>query len=169
MASGDIKGRVSASSQLTISLAGLASDTNLLAGQQSDEYDNSVNLDPNLDLTVKITTGTGPTTTREIRVYVIRPLKDGTYPDGFGTSSAARTISSVGSRDAMGVLAKAVATIATSDKPYYLDAGNIAALFGFSVIPKFIVFVTHNTGVNLNATGGNHEIHVKGSGGQIVP
>jgi len=27
--------------------------------------------------------------------------------------------------------------------------------------PKWVIFITHNTGVNLNATAGNHQIRVQ--------
>ncbi len=168
MASGDIIGYVRASSQLTITLAALPTDANLLTGRESTEYDNSTNLDPNLALTGKFTTGTSPTTAKEIRIYVIRPTKDGTYPDVFDGTDSTETISGVGARDSCCMLAKVIPTIATSDLTYAWDAGNIAALFGFDIITKFIVFVTHNTGVNANGTAGNFEITVKGSGSHIV-
>lgn len=163
MASGDVKGVLAASGQLTITLDSLATDTNLLTGRESSEYDNTTNLYTNLHLTGKITTGTSPTTAKEIRVYVIVPTKDGTYPDVFDGTDSAETISGVGTRDSCCKLAAVIPTIATSNLTYAFDAGNIAALFGFIVIPKFVVFVTHNTAVNLHATGSNHEINVKGS------
>jgi hypothetical protein len=36
----------------------------------------------------------------------------------------------------------------------------VALLFGGVVPRKFVVFVTHNTGVALNATAGNHVIAI---------
>ena len=88
MASGDIKGVLAASSQLTITLASLATDPNLLVGRQSTEFDNTSTLYPNISVTGKITVGTSPTTAKEIRVYLIRPMKDGTYPDAFTATDA---------------------------------------------------------------------------------
>lgn len=169
MASGDIKGVLAASSQITITLASLASDTNLLSGREGAEYDNTTSLYPNLAMTGKITVGTSPTTGREIRVYIIRPMKDGTYPDVFDGTDSAETISSIGTRDACCKLAAVISTVNTSDLAYYFDAGNISALFGYDIIPKFVVFVTHSTGVNLNSTGGNHEITIKGSYENVAP
>ena len=53
-----------------------------------------------------------------------------------------------------------LSTTSTSDEDYYFSGVSIARLFG-SVPPKFVVFVTHNTGVNLNGTGANHVIRVQ--------
>ena len=163
MATGDIKGVLASSSQLTITLASLATDTNLLAGRQSLEYDNSVNLYPYISLTGKITTGTSPTTAKEIRIYVARPMKDGTYPDVLDGTDANKTISTVGTRDSCLKLAAVIPTVATSNQTYYFDAGDVSNLFGGGIVGKFSLFVVHNTAVALHATGSNHEISVKGS------
>tara|TARA_R110000868_G_scaffold84663_7_gene238602 strand:+ start:1150 stop:1659 length:510 start_codon:yes stop_codon:yes gene_type:complete len=169
MASGDIKGVLAASSQLTITLASLATDPNLLVGRQSTEFDNTSTLYPNISVTGKITVGTSPTTAKEIRVYLIRPMKDGTYPDAFTATDAGRTITSVGTRDSCCKLIARIDTVGTSDLTYYFDSGNIAAIFGFSIVSKFVVFVTHSTAGSLHATAGNHEITVKGSYENVAP
>ena len=44
----------------------------------------------------------------------------------------------------------------------------VAALFGGTLPAKFVVFVTHNTAVNLNSTGGNHVISITPVYQQIV-
>tara|TARA_R110000868_G_C10972640_1_gene770663 strand:- start:302 stop:811 length:510 start_codon:yes stop_codon:yes gene_type:complete len=169
MATGDIKGVLAASSQLTITLASLATDANLLTGSESTEFDNTTTLYPNISVTGKITVGTSPTTAKEIRVYLVRPMKDGTYPDVFDGTGSAETISSVGTRESCCKLIARIDTVATSDLTYYFDSGNIAAIFGFDIISKFVVFVTHSTAVNLNSTAGNHEITVKGTYENVAP
>ena len=169
MASGDIKGVLAASAPLTITLANLATDANLLVGRESTEFDNTTTLYPNISVTGKITVGTSPTTAKEIRVYLIRPMKDGTYPDVFDGTDSAETISSVGTRDSCCRLITKIDTVGTSDLTYYFDSGNIAALFGFDIISKFVVFVTQSTAATLNSTTGNHEITVKGSYENVAP
>ena len=75
---------------LTITLASLASDTNLLAGRESDVVDNSSNLYLDYLLSGKVTTGTSPTSARSIEVWAYALINDTTYPGVFdGTDSAA--------------------------------------------------------------------------------
>jgi hypothetical protein len=58
-------------------------------------------------------------------------------------------------------LAAVANVIATSDRAYSF-VFTIAELFGGVVPLKWGLFVTHNTGVNLNATAGNHWFHWTG-------
>ena len=51
---------------------------------------------------------------------------------------------------------------ATSDVAYPVQPFSVAQLFG-GIMPQFWgLFVAHNTGVNLNATGGNHVLNYTG-------
>jgi len=59
MAAGDTKIAYGSSSNLTITLDSLASDTNFLAGRESTEIDNEY---VDYLLSGKVTTGTSPTT-----------------------------------------------------------------------------------------------------------
>ena len=53
-------------------------------------------------------------------------------------------------------------TDSTSNVGYNFAPFSVAALFG-GVMPKFWgLYVAHNTGVNLNATGGNHAFSFNG-------
>lgn len=160
MASGDIKLAYGASSALTITLASLATDANLLTGRESTAVDNTANLYLDYLLAGKITVGTSPTTAKEIRVYVAGLMEDATYPDVLDGTDSAETISGVGTRDSALKLAAVIPTIATSDLTYYFGPISIASLFGGVTPKKFVVFVTHNTAVNLNSTGSNHAIHI---------
>lgn len=142
-----------ASSALTITLASLATSSTLVAGRQSAEF--SLGGALGLLLSAKITTGTSPTA-GEIDVY-IAGLEDGTnYPDTISTADANRTMTSTGIRDACLRLAARMPTDTTSNRAYYSGPIDIEALFGGVPPQKIVVWVTHNTGVNLNATGGNH-------------
>ena len=160
MAAGDIKLAYGASSALTITLASLATDANLLTGRESDGVDNTVNLYPDYLLSGFVTTGTTPTTLKEIRVYVVGLMEDATYPDVFDGTDSAETISGVGTRDGIGKVATVIPTIATSNLAYYFGPVSVASLFGGVMPKKFVVFITHNTAVNLNSTAGNHAIYI---------
>jgi len=159
-----IKTSLSASFAVTIDLApagvGLASDTNLLAGREWTAIDNTSTQALDYLLAGKIRQGTSPTTGKEIRIYVVGPLNDSTWPDVFDGTDSAETVSSSGVRDSVCRLAAVMATNATSDFDNYFGPVSVASLFG-GVLPRAIGgFVVHNTGVALNATSGNHVISV---------
>lgn len=156
----DIKLAPVASSAVTITLAALATDATLLTGREATEIDNSANKYLDYLLSGFISTGTSPTTSKEIRVYVVGLMNDTTYPDVFDGTDSDETVSSVGTRNSVCKLAAVMATVGTSDQAYYFGPVSVAALFGGTVPLKWTVFVVHNTAVNLNATGTNHEIHV---------
>lgn len=164
----DIKLQYVASSAVTISLASLATDANLLAGRESTAIDNSTNEYLDYLLAGQITQGTTPTTAKEIRVYVVGMLNDSTWPDVFDGTDSAETVTSSGIRDSVCRLAAVMATDSTSDRVNYFGPVSVAALFGGTVPPKFVVFVTHNTAVNLNSTAGNHVISITPVHHQIV-
>ncbi len=150
----DIKQAYIASSTVTISLASLASDANLLAGRESDAFDCTTDKPLEVQLGGTIMVGTSPTTGKEIRVYVVGTIADNSWPDVFDGTDSAETISTAGTRDSIGKVAAVIPTLATSNQAYYFGPVSIASLFKGALPQKFVVFVTHNTGVNLNA--GNH-------------
>jgi len=160
MAAGDIKLAYGASLALTITLASLATDANLLTGRESTGVDNTLNLYPDYLLAGFVTTGTSPTTAKEIRVYVVGLMEDATYPDVFDGTDSAETVGGVGTRDGICKIAAIIPTIGTSDLKYSFGPVSVASLFGGVMPKKFVVFITHNTAVNLNSTAGNHAIYI---------
>lgn len=157
-----------ADAQLTITLASLASSSTFVAGREATAIDNSANKYDDALLSGKITVGTTPTVNTQILVYVFAPIEDTpTYPpvgtSVFSGTDGAVTLSTVG-RGA-GVLKLAASILVdstTSDVTYPFGQVSIAQLFG-GIMPKtWSVFVTHNTGVALNATGSNHQISYQG-------
>ena len=158
----DVKLAYATNQALTITLASLPSDSNLLTGRESTAIDNTTNLYLDYLLDGKITTGTSPTTAKEIRIYVVGLFGDATWPDVFDGTDSAETVSGVGTRDSACKLACVIPTIATSDLGYSFGPISVASLFGGICPAKFVVFVTHNTAVNLNSTGGNHFINARG-------
>jgi hypothetical protein len=157
----DIKIAYGAAFDLTITSASLASDTNLLAGRSSAAIDNTT--DKFLDFLIggKATTGTSPTTGRSIQYWAVASWDGNLWPDVFDGTDKDVTISLAQIKNSSVCrLMEELSTTATNNEDYYLSGVSIARLFG-SVPPKFQVFQTHNTGVALNATAGNHVIRVQ--------
>ena len=152
---------------ITITVASLATSSGTAVGRQSTVVDNSTFLYLDAILSGQITTGTNPTGGR-IEVWAWGVLKRVTSTNTFpvatatvlGASDADATFSSEQKRQLAVVASIPVAT--TSDRAYTINPRSVAALFG-GVLPLFWgVWVTHNTGVNLNSTAGNHWMHYHG-------
>lgn len=148
---------------LAITLASLASDTNLLAGAESDAVVNTTNLDLDHLLSGVIRAGTSPTVSKTIEVWVYAPIKVAsgvpTYPDVFDGTASAETVTSANVKYSALRLAAAITVDATSDRDYPIPPTSIASLFGGQLPTHWGVFVTHDTGVALNSTAGNHFLH----------
>lgn len=157
----DVKANYPSASDVTITLASLASDTNLLTGRESTAVDNSSNLYLDYLVSGKITTGTSPTTARSIQVWAVGSWDGTNWPDVFDGTESAETITSANHKNSVCRFLAEMATDATSDRTYHFGPVSIASAFG-GVMPKsFVVFVTHNTAVNLNSTAGNHQIRIQ--------
>lgn len=159
MASGDVKLAYAASASLTITLASLASDSNLLAGRESTAVANTSNLYQDILVSGKITTGTSPTVSKNIYVFAYAAVNDTpTYPGVFdGTDSGETTVAAT-KANCLALLAVITVT-ATSDVTYWFGPKSLAAAFGGVVPTHWGVFVVHDTAVNLNSTAGNHAIY----------
>lgn len=145
---------------LTLTAASLASDTNLLAGRAGTAVDNTTNLDVDHLLSGVITTGPTPTVGTTIEVWVWASYKTAsgtpTYPDSITGIDANKTITNSGIKASMLRLVASITVTATSNVAYPFAGVSIASLYG--AMPKFWgPFIVHNTGVALNATGGNHD------------
>src|SRR3990167_10392958 len=148
----DIKTAYAASSALTITLASLATDASLLTGRESTAISNTTNLYLDYLIGGKITTGTTPTDAKEIRVYAYAAVEDDPiYGDVFDGTDSDETATSAGIRDAYLKLVAVIPTNNTSDRTYWFGPVSLEALFGGVIPTAWGVFVTHNTGVNLNS------------------
>lgn len=148
-----------ASAALTMTLASLASDTNLIAGRESTVVDNA-GTDDAIDVLVggKVTTGTSPTADRQIEVwaYASRDGGSGTAYSA-GATGADANFSPTGEKTLLRLLT-IIPTDSTSNHTYEFGPFSIAAAFGGTLPGKWGIFIVHNTGVALHATGSNHEI-----------
>ena len=157
----DVKSNYPAAADVTITLSSLASDTNLLAGRESTAVDNSSNLYLDYLISGKITAGTSPTTARSIQVWAVGSFDGSIWPDVFDGTDSTETITSANHKNSVCRFIAEMATDATSDRVYHFGPVSVASAFG-GVMPKsFVVFVTHNTAVNLNSTAGNHQIRIQ--------
>lgn len=140
---------------LTITLTSLASDTNLSAGRASTAVDNST--DQYIDFLVggRVTTGTSPTTNRQIEIWAYGSYDGTTYSAGASGSDAAF---SPGVEKPLMKLLQIIPTDGTSNRTYEWGPCSIAQAFGGTCPPKWGVYVVHNTAVALNGTEANHEV-----------
>jgi hypothetical protein len=150
---------------LTITLASLASSADWTAGRESNEVDNSVTLWNDVILQGFVTVGTTPTTGTAILVYAWGSDQAAATAnlDAIDGVDSAETITSTAVRDGLlKLVARLDVNATTSDRRYLMGAVGLAQLFGGSMPRHWGLFVTHNTGVALNATGGNHEFSWRG-------
>lgn len=155
----DAKIAYAASADYTCTLSSLASDANLLAGRETTGLSNATNKYLDELVSGKITTGTTPTDAKQIEVHAVGALDDTpNYPDVFDGTESAETITSAGIKSAISALLVAIGTNNTSDRTYPFKPIGLRQLFGDGLPPAHVLFVTHSTGVNLNAVGTNHKL-----------
>lgn len=162
------------STALTITLASLATSSTLVAGRQSTVITNVSNKYLDCEVYGQITTGTSPTTGKTIAVYVFVPISVAsstfTYPvagaSALGESDAAATFDLEQIAGGAVRLAASMGTNATSDRKYPF-AFSLREVMGYMPL-KWGLWVTHNTGVNLNSTAGNHWAHYIGHKADIA-
>lgn len=147
---------------LTLDLSSLASSSTLVAGRESTHVDNTSNLDLDHLLAGKVRTGTSPTVSTFIEVWVYAPISMAsgtpTYPDVLDGTDSNETLTSVNVKNSMLRLAWSTLVDNTTGRDYFMPLTSIRQLFG-EMPPFWGVFVTHNTAVNLDSTSGNHVFH----------
>lgn len=160
----DIKLAYASSAAYTITLASLASDTNLLIGRESTAVSNTTNLYLDYGIAGIVTVGTTPTANTVIHVMAYGSQNDTpTYPDVFDGTDSAETITNAGVKTtALAFLSILNVSAATSNVGYAFAPVSLSMLMGGFLPKNHGIFVTHNTGVALNATGGNHVINYTG-------
>lgn len=143
---------------ITISLASLASST-VLAGRASTAVNNTSNLDLDHMVSGKIKLGTNPTVSKSVYVYAYaaQSIVSGvpTYPDGITGIDAAKTMTSVNVGVSCLRLLWVAATDAITGLVLEMPLTSIASVYG-QLPPYWGLFVTHDSGVALDSTNGNH-------------
>lgn len=154
-----VKAAYAGASALTITLASLATSSTLVAGRESTAIDNTSNLYDDAIIGGFITTGTSPTA-GQIEVWAYGSYDGTSYAGGASGSDA--NLTPEGSQKGALRLICVIQTTTASNQKYTFGGYSIAAAFGGVMPPKWGIFVVHNTAVNLNSTGGNHEIKYNG-------
>jgi hypothetical protein len=157
----DLKLAYGTASDLTITLASMATDTNLLTGRESATIDNTTALVLDYLVSGKITAGTSPTASRSIEVWAVGSWDGTNWPDVFDGTESAETITSADIKASICRSVAVMATANTSDRTYHFGPVSLAAAFGGVLPPKVVLFITHSTGVNLNSTAGNHQVRLQ--------
>lgn len=157
----DLKVAYGTASDVTITLASLATDANLLTGRESTAIDNTSLLVLDYLVSGKIMTGTTPTTAKSIEVWAVGSWDGTNWPDVFDGTESAETITSSDIKASTCRFVAAMATSATSNVAYYFGPVSLAAAFGGVLPPKIVLFVTHSTVAALNSTTGNHQIRLQ--------
>lgn len=147
---------------ITISLASLATSS-FTAGQEATAVTNSVNGYNQALVGGYITVGTTPTANTTILIYAFSALDETpTWPDVFDGTDSAETVTSVGIGNGFLRLGARLDVDSASSNRIYPFTFELSSLFD-GVMPRdWGLWVTHNTGVNLNATGGNHVLKYLG-------
>lgn len=143
------------STALTITLASLATSATRLVGRIATALDISGLSPVPIDLMIGglITTGTTPTASQLIEIWAAGS-EDGTnYSGSVGTTDGSQTL--VAETKALLQLVASIATNGTSNTAYEISPRSLFQVFGGQLPRKVTFFVTHSTGVNLNATAGN--------------
>lgn len=142
---------------VTCTLASLATSADTTVGRQSASLD-LTSIDA-IDLAVhfKVTTGTSPTSAKQIEIWAAASLDGTLFAGNASTADAALTPIE---KTTMRLLA-IIPTSNASDRTYRAVIPSLAAAFGGTLPPHVAFWISHNTAVNLNATGGNHEIYYR--------
>jgi hypothetical protein len=162
----DILIKYGSKTTLTASVASLASDTNLLAGLETSVIDNRTTGFADIIVSGFVTTGTSPTTARQIEVWAVG-WDGANWPDVFDGTTSAETITSAEIKVSICKPVAIMPTNNTSDRPYCFTGASLRSAFGGTLPSQVALFVVHNTGVNLNSTAGNHELSYYGEYPQL--
>lgn len=166
---------VTSSVDVTITLASLAANAQgvFTAGRASTEIDNRTTLDLDHILSGKIRTGTTtPVAGRSINIYAYAPISNAagtpTYPDSITGNDAAKTFTSANVQNSAVRFVASITIDATAERDYFFAPVSIASLFGGSLPQFYGIFVAHDTGSNLSATGGACVLSYERIQGQTV-
>lgn len=159
MATGKIN--YASASDISITLASLASDTNLLTGQESAAIDNTVDGRRDYWISGKVTTGTSPTTAKSIQVWLTGSWDGVTWNDTMAGTNSSKTFTSSNHKNAVARYVCEMAIDSTSNRTYFFGPVLVSSVFGGDIPPKFSVWISQNSGVALNATSSNHQVRLQ--------
>lgn len=143
------------SAALTISVQSLASSSTLLVGRASTSIDNTSDLAVDALVGGKVKTGTTTADTKiELWAY---GSYDGTSYSGAATGTDAG-LTIISQQKSLLRLLQVILVPDTTARTYTWGPISVANTFGGAMPKKWGVYITHNTGANLDSTAGNHEV-----------
>lgn len=146
---------------ITIAPQNVATSSTFVAGVESDSISNVSNLDLDHLVSGKWRSGTTPTANTQVQIWVVPCIVDDlsssvTWPDVFDGTSSAETVTSAGILLGLGrILGVLNVDSNTTGRDYFLAPTSVAAMFGGMLPTRYVLFITHNTGVNSDTTGSN--------------
>lgn len=152
----DIKTAYGTATTGTGGVSSLATSSTWVAGYEWFVIDNSTSLALDFQIQGQITVGTTPTANTEIRIYVVASYDGTTWPDVFDGTPSAETLTSVGVGSGFLKGPHVLFVDANTSNRAYPFFFQLSDYVGRTMPKKAVLFVTHNTGVNLNSTDGNH-------------
>lgn len=144
-------------------LDGLASSADWTAGWESGAIDNTSDLYLDYRITAVLQVESSGLSAGEIRMYLVGPKDDSTWPDVFDGTESTETVTDTEVREAICLLGASTVTDTTASQYYYLDCPSAAAVFNGNLPKKFVVFITQSTGAALETTGDPNQVYVTGS------
>lgn len=156
----NVKYPSNSTSAVSITLASLATNAIgvFLFGRSSAAIDNRTTLDLDHLLSGKIRTGTTPGGSRSINIYAYAPYVNAsgtaTYPDTLAGTDANVTFTSANIQNSALRFVANIINDVTAERDYFFAPVSIASLFGGALPQYYGIFVAHDTGATLSATGG---------------
>jgi hypothetical protein len=166
MATGDILLKYAASSSITVTnLHSLASSQTWVAGWESGAIDNTSNGYSDYRIALSLVTHASNRQAGEIRVYLIGPTDDTTWPDVFDGTESAETPTDTEEFAACARLASLLTVDNTASATYVMNIPSVAAVFGGTVPKKFVIYVTGNASTTTTAqfAAAGSAVYVTGS------
>lgn len=149
----------------TASLVSLATNATWSTGRGLSEIPNYNDRCVDRIISGKIRSGTTPTANTIIEIWLIPKLDENVWPDVFTGLEGGFTVTTRAILQNFGALLASVAVDTNTTGRDYPFWGTAMSAFSrapggsiFALPHSMQVFVTHNTGVNLNATVGTHVI-----------
>lgn len=137
---------------ITCTSTSLASDTNLLAGRQSNVVDNTTVLACDAMLGGTIATTSTPTANTVIEVWIAGSWDGGTTFSAAFASGGDANFAPVAGNKILMAIATVIQQTDTTARTYTLGPISIAGCFNGVMPQKWGFYVVHNTGQTLGAT-----------------
>lgn len=115
-----------------------------MAGWESDAIDNTTNGYDDYRIQLHLVTHASNRQAGTIKIYLIGPIDDSTWPDVFDGTQSAETPTDTEEFDGYAKIARVLDVDNTASATYDIDIPSAAAVFGYNLPKKFVIYVTGN-------------------------